>query len=105
MRSLLAFAPLLVCASVAVLAGGCTPTIPVKPAFGTSALEPYANLPPEFAAFNNYDPRVNALLADQLCATPYVPRVYQTAEAVPGRIVGATGQCRRYELLPPGLRP
>lgn len=95
--------PLLVCALLATIAGGCTPTIPVKPAFGTSALESYGNIPPEFAAFNNYDPRVNALLAGQLCATPYVPQVYQTAEAVPGRIVGATGQCRRYEPLPAGL--
>ena len=51
------------------LCGGCTPYIPVKDDFGTSALKPTGNIPPEFAEFNNYDPRVNALMADQICAT------------------------------------
>src|SRR6266850_7600358 len=55
------------------LCGGCTPYIPVKDDFGTSALKPTGNIPPEFAEFNNYEPGVNALLADQICATVYIP--------------------------------
>jgi hypothetical protein len=90
MRSLLAFALL------PVLLGGCTPEIPVKPDFGTSALRPTANIPPEFAAFNNFDPRINPLLADQLCATPYVRQVETTNPAVPGALVTMTGQCQEY---------
>ena len=52
---------------------GCTPFIPVKDDFGTSALVPVGDIPPEFAEFNAYDPGVNPLLADQICATPYQP--------------------------------
>jgi hypothetical protein len=79
-----------------VLLGGCVPEIPVKPEFGTSALEPAGGLPPEFAAFNNYEPGVNRLLADQICATPYIPEVDHTAAAVPGKIVAATGRCELF---------
>jgi hypothetical protein len=75
---------------------GCTPYIPVKDAFGVSALKPTGTIPPEFAEFNNYDPRVNMLLADQICAMPYELQVEQSAPAAPGEIVGASGHCQRY---------
>jgi hypothetical protein len=81
------------------LLGGCTPEIPVKPDFGTSALHPTGNIPPEFAAFNNYQAGLNPLLAGQICATPYVPQLAQTAAAVPGTLVTATGRCQTYVLF------
>jgi hypothetical protein len=90
MRSLLALTLLF------ELLGGCTPDVPVKPDFATSALKPTGNIPPEFAAFNNYQLGVNRLLARQICATPYVPQVEQTAAAVPGTLITATGQCQTY---------
>jgi hypothetical protein len=93
MRSLLAFALLL------VLLGGCTAEIPVKPDFGTSALQPTGNIPPEFAAFNNFDAAVNPLLARQICATPYIPQIEHTAQAVPGTLVTARGECQIYALF------
>ena len=40
-----------------LLIAGCTPYIPVKDEFSTSALKPTGTIPPEFAEFNNYDPR------------------------------------------------
>jgi hypothetical protein len=79
-----------------LLVAGCTPYIPVKDAFGTSALKPTGTIPPEFAEFNNYNPQINPLLADQICATPYVLQVKQSAEAAPGEIVTATGRCQTY---------
>jgi len=79
-----------------VLLGGCVTEIPVKPDFGTSGLQPTGNIPPEFAAFNNYDAGLNPLLAAQMCATPYIPQVKQTAQAVPGTLVVATGWCEYY---------
>lgn len=79
-----------------VVLGGCVPEIPVKPAFGTSAQQAAGSIPPEFAAFNNYAPGVNRLLADQICATPYIAEVQHTAAAVPGKIVAATGRCQTY---------
>ena len=75
---------------------GCTPYIPVKPGFGTSALVPVGDIPPEFAQFNNYDPSVNGLLAYQLCATPYQPYVEKSVGAVPGGLVQAYGRCRNH---------
>ena len=90
MRFLLAFALLL------VLLGGCTAEIPVKPDFGTSALQPTGNIPPEFAAFNNFDAAVNPLLAGQICATPYTRQVEHTAQAVPGTLITARGLCQTY---------
>ena len=83
-------------ALTALLAAGCTPYIPVKDAFGTSALRPTGEIPPEFVEFNNYDPRVNPLLADQICATPYQIEVEKSAEAVPGEIIAARGRCQPY---------
>ena len=97
---------LLVLASLSALVAACTPYIPVKDAFGTSALRPAGTIPPEFAAFNNYDPRVNALLADQLCATPVTSLVVQPAPADPGEVVGVTSRCEDYTIgLPELPRP
>ncbi len=78
------------------LAGGCTPYIPVEDAFGTSALKPTGNIPPEFAEFNNYDPGVNTLLADQICATPYIPLEDKSLRASPGELIAEKGRCRPY---------
>ena len=84
---------------------GCIPAIPAKPDFGTSALQPTGNIPTEFAEFNNYGPGVNPLLAKQMCATPYILQVENTAEAVPGTLVAATGQCQTYAPLFPDPNP
>jgi hypothetical protein len=81
---------------LANLAGGCTPYIPVEDAFTTSALKPTGNIPPEFAEFNNYDPEVNTLLADQLCATPYILFYEKSLRASPGELIAETGHCRPY---------
>jgi len=94
MRHLLALGLLSVL--LANLPAGCTPYIPVKDAFGTSALKPTGNIPPEFAEFNNYDPSVNALLADQVCATPYIPLEDKSLRAAPGELIAESGRCRPY---------
>ncbi len=86
MRSLLIFAVLTALA-------GCAPYIPVKDDFGTSALVPAGDMPPEFAEFNRYDPSVNRLLADQVCATPYQPLEEKTLGAAGGGLVAARGRC------------
>ncbi len=83
-------------ALISLIAAGCTPYIPVKDAFGVSALAPTGTIPPEFAEFNSYDPRVDTLLADQICATPYELRVEKSLEAAPGTIVSADGRCQTY---------
>jgi hypothetical protein len=80
------------------LAGGCTPYIPVEDAFGTSALKPTGNIPPEFAEFNNYDPGVNALLADQVCATPDILLAEKSLRGAPGELIAAQDRCRPYEV-------
>ena len=89
MRALLALLALVGPALIA----GCTPYIPVKDDFGTSALAPAGDIPPEFAEFNVYDPGVNRLLADQICATPYQLLEEKTLGAAPGRLVQARGRC------------
>jgi hypothetical protein len=81
---------------VAPLVAGCTPYLPEKLDFGTSAAVPKGDIPPEFAKFNNYDPGVNALLGDQICATSYQPRAVTTADAGPGALVTATGTCATH---------
>lgn len=86
------FAAFLVSAALA----GCTPFIPVKDDFGTSAAVPAGNIPPEFAEFNAYDPAINPLLADQMCATPYQPVEDKLLAAEPGRIVAARGRCTTH---------
>jgi hypothetical protein len=80
-----------------LVAAGCTPDIPIKDEFGVSALKPTGEIPPEFAAFNRYDPRVNSLLADQLCATPDQTQVVKALEAVPGEILAAQVRCETYQ--------
>ena len=75
---------------------GCTPYIPVKDDFGTSALAPAGDLPPEFVEFNAYNPAVNTLLADQLCPTPYQPLEEKNLGASSGRLVQARGRCQTH---------
>ena len=81
---------------LSLAAAGCTPFIPVKDDFGFSALVPAGDIPPEFAEFNLYNPGVNALLADQVCATPYVALEEKSVGATPGRLVQARGRCRTH---------
>jgi hypothetical protein len=81
------------------LMAGCTPYIPERLDFGTSALAPKGEIPPEYAGFNNYDPSVNALLANQICATEYQPRAVVTDDANPGQMVTATGTCAPHRVL------
>ena len=78
------------------IAAGCTPYIPVKDDFGTSALAPAGDLPPEFVEFNAYDPAINTLLADQLCPTPYQPLEEKSLGASSGRLVQARGRCHTH---------
>jgi hypothetical protein len=78
------------------VAAGCTPYIPVKDDFATSALVPAGDTPPEFAEFNVYNPQVNQLLADQYCATPYQPLAVQSLGASPGRLIEARGRCQTH---------
>ena len=88
------------------LVAGCTPYIPVKDDFGTSALvadggvqpagpAPGA-IPPEYAEFNVYDPGVNQLLADQMCATPYQLLEERGVGASSGRLIQARGRCQTH---------
>ena len=79
-----------------LLAVGCTPRIPIKEAFGTSTLEHAGDTPPEFAEFNVYDPRVNRLLAAQICATPSMQLAENSFPAAPGRIVQKEARCRTH---------
>ena len=83
-------------ALVGLFAAACTPHIPVEPSFDVSALQPTAPIPPEFAAFNRYDSRVNPLLAEQMCATPYRVQVVRALAAVPGEILDEQAYCERY---------
>ncbi|MBV8737067.1 MAG: hypothetical protein JO007_07380 [Alphaproteobacteria bacterium] len=86
--------------TVAVLglfAASCTPRIPVEPQFDVSALRATSDIPRAFAAFNRYDPRVNPLLAEQMCTTPFQPQVVRTAPAVPGEVLDAQVYCRTYQ--------
>ena len=74
----------------------CTPYIPVKDDFGTSALAPAGEIPPEFAEFNLFNPAVNRLLAEQICATPYQPIEEKILGASTGRLVQARGRCQTH---------
>jgi hypothetical protein len=97
---------LLVVVLVSAVAAGCTPYIPAKDDFGTSAavrsmgLQPAgvsgADIPPGFEVFNVYDPRVNALLAAQLCATPPQPVEATVLGASTGRIVQSRTRCQTH---------
>ena len=79
-----------------LIAAGCTPNIPVEPSFDVSALQATGEIPPEFAAFNRYDPRVNPLLAEQMCAMPYRAQVVRALAAVPGEILDEQAFCETY---------
>jgi len=81
-----------------VLSCACTPFIPIKDDFTTSALKPTGNIPPEFLEFNNYDPQANALVADQTCATPYILLTEKSLRGSPGEIVTWNGRCEPYEI-------
>jgi len=90
----LAVRAVLVLVLLSGLAAACTPYIPVKPGFGTSALTPVGDIPPEYGEFNNYDPEINRLLSTQICATPY--QVYEAIDAIPGRLLQSYGRCRNH---------
>jgi hypothetical protein len=79
-----------------VLFAGCTPNIPVKTDFGTNALVPSGDTPPEFAQFNAYDPGTGALVAQQLCATPYTAVEQKSVGGSPGEIVAGRGGCQEH---------
>jgi len=83
-------------ALVSPLVAGCTPYLPEKLDFGTSAAIPKGNIPPEFAEFNAYDANVNPLLGEQICATSYQPRAVAVADANPGQLVTETGTCATH---------
>jgi hypothetical protein len=79
-----------------VLIAGCTPNIPNRPDFGTSALAPSGDTPPEYVQFNSYNPATGPLVADQLCATPYTADKQKSIEAVPGEIITGRGSCEPH---------
>jgi hypothetical protein len=81
---------------LSLTAVGCTPFIPVKDDFGTSALLPAGDIPPEFAEFNSYQATANPLLADQLCATPYQALEEKTVGATPGKLLTARARCQTH---------
>lgn len=83
----------LILTAAAALLGGCANPIPVRRDIGTSALQKKGDIPPEFAKFNNYDPRANALLAKQLCATPYRVLGEKTMPMEPGELVAQRIEC------------
>lgn len=79
------------------LVAGCTPYIPLKSGFGTTAAVPKGDIPPEYAQFNAFDPSVNPMLANQICATPYEPRDVETSDASPGQLITAHGTCAVHQ--------
>jgi hypothetical protein len=87
---------ILALALLSPIVAGCTPYMPLKADFGTSAAIPNGDIPPEYAAFNNYDPNVNPLLAEQICATPYRPSDVAVRGASPGELVTARGTCANH---------
>jgi hypothetical protein len=89
---------LFVLALPAALLAGCTPFIPIKDAFSTSGAKPTGNIPPEFVEFNNYDSHVNPIVADQVCATPYILNTEKSLRATPGEIIAWSGRCEPYEI-------
>ena len=82
----------------AVLSTACTPFIPIKDAFSTSALKPTGNIPPEFSEFNRYDPQANVVVSDQVCATPYILDTEKSLRATPGELIAWSGRCEQYEI-------
>jgi hypothetical protein len=96
MHRALAMRVLSVAFLIAAGVAACTPFIPVKDDFGTSAAVPVGDIPPEFAEFNAYDPAINPLLTDQMCATPYQPLEEKNLAGAGGRIVQARGRCATH---------
>lgn len=86
----------IVIAVVPFLLAGCADRIPLKTGFATTALTPSGDIPPEFAAFNNYDPGVGAVVAGQLCAGPDRLAEQKDLPAVPGKLVYDDWRCPRY---------
>ena len=84
-------------ALVSPLVAGCTPYTPLKTDFGTSAAVPKGDIPPEYRGFNVYNAEVNGLMAQQICATSYVPNDVNIADASPGAIVTAHGTCATHQ--------
>jgi hypothetical protein len=80
-----------------VLSAACTPAIPIADQFGVSALSKTGQIPPEFAAFNRYDPRVNGVLADQSCATPPQVEAVRSLAADPGELQDQQTRCVTYQ--------
>lgn len=78
---------------VVPLVAGCTPYIAEKLDFGTTAAVPKGNIPPEYAKFNAYDPNVNPVMANQICATRYEPSSVTTTDSSPGQFATAYGTC------------
>ena len=91
-------AVVLALAVVPALLAGCVDRIPYKDDFGVSALRPVGNIPPEFIRFNNYDPRVAALLADQICAIRPIPLEEKSLPAAPGEIDAWRYRCEPFRL-------
>jgi hypothetical protein len=81
---------------LAAFVAGCAPYIPIRDDFGTSAAVPAGDIPPEFAEFNAYDPGINPLLADQLCATPQLAVEEKNIAAAGGRIIQARSRCATH---------
>ncbi len=86
----------LILATAAAFLAGCADHIPVRREVGVSAIKKTGEIPPEFALFNNYDPRVGTLLAGQLCATPYRQLSQKAMPAEPGEILASRIQCEPY---------
>jgi hypothetical protein len=85
--------------ALAALAAGCTPYIPVRDEFGVSALAPAGDVPTEIAAFNAYNPGVGPLIAEQICATPYIKLEDKTLGATPGKLIQTRGRCQTHRPL------
>jgi hypothetical protein len=88
----------IVIAFAVVFAGACTPFIPIKDDFGTSGLKATGNIPPEFLEFNNYNPQANAVVSEQMCATPYILDAEKSLRATPGEFIAWNGRCEQYEI-------
>lgn len=81
---------------LALLLAGCADYMPVKDSFGVSGLRRAGKTPPEYALFNNYDPNAAALVANQICARPYVILQQKTHRASPGELLTSRGPCQPY---------
>jgi hypothetical protein len=83
-------------ATAAALLAGCADDIPVRRDNGSSALRAKGEIPPEYLLFNKFDPQVNALLAQQYCATPHRVVGTKAMPAEPGEIIASRFECDPY---------